>query len=55
MSGLLSVVLVLACPVGMAAMMAIPALLRRFRRPSNPANDASPIASDQRALARQGR
>lgn len=54
MYGFLSALLVVACPLGMAAMMAIPALLRRFGRTRKPADGASPADSDVRALAHQG-
>jgi hypothetical protein len=54
MISVLSFLLVLACPLGMAAMMGIPALLRRFRRTGKPASATSPVDSDVHAPAHQG-
>jgi len=52
MYSLLPVLLALVCPLGIAAMMAIPALRRRFGRTRNPAGGASSPDPDARVPAR---
>jgi hypothetical protein len=52
MYSLLPVLLALVCPLGMAAMMAIPALRRRFGRTRSPADGASSSGPDARVSAR---
>ncbi len=46
MNSLLPVLPILACPLGMAAMMAIPAAAHRHRRRRNPAGGAPPAGLD---------
>jgi hypothetical protein len=55
MTGALSALLVLACPLGMLGMMVFPALVRRFGRTTKPADGASSVDQEGRALAHQGR